>query len=70
MNNDQINNVAEKAVRDLKQVAIFINTFSKHGDENLKMAASMALILTGFIEVDIRRLQEAARNTNHSISNN
>lgn len=70
MNNDQISNVADKAIRDLKQIASLIQVFAMKGNENDKAGATMAIILASFIEVDIRRLQEAARNTNHNISNN
>jgi hypothetical protein len=66
MSNEEINKLADKASRDLDQIANFIETagrfFGEHyNDQTGALLARMALLLVGFIQKDIRKLQEAAQ---------
>ena len=66
MSNEEINKVADKASSDLDQIANFIETAGrffaeKYQDKTGAMLSGMALLLVGFIQKDIRKLQEAAQ---------
>ena len=66
MNNEEINKIADKAFNDLDQIANFIETAGrffaeKYQDKTGAMLSGMALLLVGFIQGDIRKLQEAAQ---------
>lgn len=75
MNNTEVNKVADKAVSDLDNIAQFLKSartmfVDKHNDYTGGVLSEMALILVGFIQKDIRKLQEAAQSNIHNISNN
>jgi hypothetical protein len=75
MNNTEVNKVADKAVSDLDNIAQFLKSartmfVDTHNDYTGGVLSEMALILVGFIQRDIRKLQEAAQNNIHNISNN
>jgi hypothetical protein len=66
MSSEEINKVADKASSDLDQIANFIETAGrffaeKYHDKTGAMLSGMALLLVGFIQQDVRRLQEAAQ---------
>jgi hypothetical protein len=65
MSNDT-DKIADKACNDLDQIANFIETAGrffaeKYQDKTGAMLSGMALLLVGFIQKDIRKLQEAAQ---------
>ena len=66
MSNEETQKVADKACSDLDQIANFIETAGrffaeKYHDKTGAMLSGMALLLVGFIQKDIRKLQEAAQ---------
>jgi hypothetical protein len=66
MSNEEINKIADKACNDLDQITNFIETAGrffaeKYQDKTGAMLSGMALLLVGFIQGDIRKLQEAAQ---------
>ena len=66
MNNTEVNKVADKAVSDLDNIAQFLKSartmfVDTHKDYTGGVLSEMALILVGFIQRDIRKLQEAAQ---------
>ena len=66
MNNTEVNKTADKAVSDLENIAQFLKTAQtmftgKYNDYTGGVLSEMALILVGFIQKDIRKLQEAAQ---------
>ncbi len=66
MSNEEINKIADKACNGLDQITNFIETAGrffaeKYQDKTGAMLSGMALLLVGFIQGDIRKLQEAAQ---------
>jgi len=66
MSNEEINKIADKACNDLDQITNFIETAGrffaeKYQDKTGAMLSGMALLLVGFIQKDVRKLQEAAQ---------
>jgi hypothetical protein len=66
MSNEETQKVADKACNDLDQIANFLKTAAqffaeKYQDKTGAILSGMALLLVGFIQKDIRKLQEAAQ---------